>query len=104
MPGYDPKRPRRGASADDPAPVDALIDLAAHSSGEIDGANVRVVTAPPSSRIGQSGPEVTPTPGSPPVGAPTFDDPTARVVLAMIAIGVSGALVAAILLRRRRRR
>ncbi|MCZ7630742.1 MAG: hypothetical protein M5U19_17665 [Microthrixaceae bacterium] len=32
MAGYDPKRPRPSAGGDDPAPVEALIDLADHKS------------------------------------------------------------------------
>lgn len=32
MAGYDPKRPRPAAGSDEPAPVEALIDLADHKS------------------------------------------------------------------------
>lgn len=32
MAGYDPKRPRPAAGRDEPAPVEALIDLADHKS------------------------------------------------------------------------
>jgi hypothetical protein len=32
MAGYDPKRPRPAPGGDDPAPVEALIDLADHKS------------------------------------------------------------------------
>jgi hypothetical protein len=107
MAGYDPKRPRRTVSEEEPAPVDALINLAAHDATGTAAASTRVVTvAPAAAPAPDSAPpvlEVTATPGTLAVAGPHGDDGTARVVLAMIGLGALAAVGAAVVLRRRRR-
>jgi hypothetical protein len=105
MATYDPKRPKRTVPDEEPAPVDALIDLASQDRAAEAPAPARVVTAAPQ-RVQASAPavEVTVTPDTPTVEGPHGDDATARVVLAAIAAGVLAAVGAAVVLRRRRRR
>jgi hypothetical protein len=107
MAGYDPKRPRRAVSEEEPAPVDALIDLAAHDSTGTSPASTRVVTVAPAEEPStEERPpelEVTATPGTPVVEGPHGDDGTARVVLALIALGAAAAVGLAVAMRRRRR-
>jgi hypothetical protein len=107
MASYDPKRPRRAVSEEEPAPVDALIDLAAHDSTSTSQASTRVVTAvttdePPADGR-PPGLDVTATPGTPAVEGPHGDDGTARVVLALIGLGAVAAVGAVVVLSRRRR-
>lgn len=99
MPGYDPKRPRRTESAEEPAPVDALIDIAEHAGVE----RAEAEHAADRGVAGRSpgSPELD---GGPVVPEPASDDPTARVVLALVAVAVVLALVGTILARRRMHR
>lgn len=111
MATYDPKRPKRTVPEEEPAPVDALIDLATHDRVADAPAPTRVVTAVTEAdrtaarhEAASPGIEVIATPDTPAVEGPHGDDATARMVLAAIAAGVLAALGAAMVLRRRRRR
>jgi hypothetical protein len=112
MADYDPKRPRRVASEEEPAPVDALIDLAAHdestaarSAAPAEASTEKAAVIPESaaSSVAGAAPDVVVTPDTPVVEGPTGDDDTARVVLALIGLSATVALVLTFLIRRRRR-
>jgi hypothetical protein len=105
MADYDPKQRRRRVepAADEPAPVDALLDVVEHvvpteSVGEVPTAGdvtPVVPVGPPSSPPPSSRPDLSVVPG-PPAGGP-------RQLLVLAAAGF-GVVVLVWLARRRRRR
>jgi len=103
MAGYDPKRPRRSAPADDaPAPIEALIGT--ENPSETDLPETIHTKAPrPKPEAVPSPPEAVPTP--PAMDAPAVDaegSSTVKVVVAAAAISAVLALVLLVLRRRSR--
>lgn len=103
MAGYDPKRPRPAAGGDDPAPVEALIDLADHKSSD----------EPPAPRQPPVAAGAVASPSAPAQQRPLSSEvtspdqvprPAGRLVLAGVLAACTAVLVIVVLRRRRVRR
>lgn len=109
MAGYDPKRPRRVSDADDPAPVEALIDLA---DGRERAPRVSASSSESPSTSDFPGVSGRATPGSDSPGSasrsaaghPGGTGSATSATRALVAVALVAAVVAAVVLLRRRRR
>lgn len=103
MADYDPKRPRRGADEDAPAPVDALIELAESAAATPPGATSSVPVGPAAAEAaeapGPDAPDPDASPDSPTGAAGAMGE--ARI---LGAVALLAAIIVVVLLLRRRRR
>lgn len=98
MAGYDPKRPRPSAGGDDPAPVEALIDLADHKSPEEPPAPRSEPVVP-----GVEGAVSAPEPVASEVIPQDRVSPTTGRLVLIGVVAVCSAVLVIVALRRRRR-